>query len=110
MKKVLFLFLVTLAVNLGVNAEEGKEEKSLKTSFEVMVIDAETEEPIPAAKIKIGKNEQEAYTDFDGFAQFDELTKGIYDIEISFISYKKQQLKAFQLDNSSNKLLIKLQP
>lgn len=110
MKNVLILFLGLLLTNLSVSAEEGNKEERERISLEVIVIDALTEDPIPAAKIKIGQKEVEAYTDFDGFAELKQLDQGLYDIEISFISYEKQQLSAFQLDKSSSRLLIKLQP
>lgn len=110
MKNVLILFLGLLLTNLSVNAEEGNKEEKEAISLEVIVIDALTEDPIPAVKIKIGQKEVEAYTDFDGFAELKQLEQGQYDIEISSISYEKQQLSAFQLDKSSNRLLVKLQP
>jgi hypothetical protein len=109
MRKVLFALLF-VAVIPSAYATGEKEENKLISSFEIIVVDAETEEPVPAAKIKIGEKEYEAYTDFDGFAEFKDLVKGEYNIEVSFVSYEKQQIKAFQLDNSSNRLLIKLKP
>lgn len=110
MKKVLFIFLGMLIASLPILAEEGNNEEKTTISLEVIVIDALTEDPIPAAKIKIGQKEVEAYTDFEGYAEVKQLEQGQYDIEISFISYEKQQLSSFKLDKSSNKLLVKLQP
>jgi hypothetical protein len=110
MKKVLFIFLGMLIASLPILAEEGNNEEKATISLEVIVIDALTEDPIPAAKIKIGQKEVEAYTDFEGYAEVKQLEQGQYDIEISFISYEKQQLSSFKLDKSSNKLLVKLQP
>jgi hypothetical protein len=109
MKKVLVLILLLSSLLTFANGGENENESSSVQSFEVIVIDALTEDPIPAAKIKIGQKEVEAYTDFDGFAELKQLDQGLYDIEISFISYEKQQLSAFQLDKSSSRLLIKLQ-
>jgi hypothetical protein len=110
MKNVLLLLFGLVLLNLPLSAEEGKKEEKEVISLEIMVIDALTEDPIPAAKIKIGQKEIEAYTDFDGMAEIQQLNQGLYDIEISFISYQKQQLSAFNVDKSSNKLLVKLQP
>lgn len=105
---LLALFLLCFFTLLAEGEETG--EKKEQTSLKVMVVDAETQDPIPAAKVKIGQNEVEAYTDFDGLAEFKEMAKGKYDIEISFISYQKKEIHAFQLDQASNLLLVKLNP
>jgi hypothetical protein len=78
------------------------------TRAEIIVIDSQTEEPIPAAQIKIAQKEVEAYTDFDGLAEIKNLSVGSYDIEISFISYEKLNLKGFYLDQQSRQLVVKL--
>lgn len=91
-------------------SEEGKEETKEVISLEILVIDALSEEPIPAAKIIIDQKEVEAYTDFDGMVKFNDVVKGSHDIEITFISYQKKQFKAFYLDQANNRLLVKLQP
>ena len=80
---LLFLFLFCFFKLLAEGEENG--EKKEQTSLKVMVVDAETQDPIAAAKVKIGQNEVEAYTDFDGLAEFKEMTLGQYDIEISYI-------------------------
>lgn len=110
MRKVLFCLLVVTAVNLNVFAENGKEENKATISFEILVIDAITEEPLPAVKIKMETITLEVYTGFDGMLEIKEITQGMYDIEISFISYKKQQFNGLKLDKSTNRLIIKLQP
>ena len=104
MRKIVICALLFLAASFSVSAEEGEEAKETKTSFEVMVFDAETDEPIPAAKIKFSEEDIETYTDFDGYAQIKDLTQGVYNIEISFISYKKQYFKSFQIYKATNKL------
>ena len=110
MRKVLiFIFGFLLSYGFVEAGKDKKEEKSV-IPFKVIVIDAETEDSIPAAKVKVGKNEAEAYTDFDGSADFEGLIQGRYDIEVSFISYKKQQISAYQLDKLNHQLLIKLNP
>ena len=110
MKNILFFLLCSFLSFLPAKAEEGNKEEKEFLSFEIIVIDSETDEPLPAAKIKIEQKEVEAYTDFDGFAQLKPLESGVYDIEISSISYQKHHLKDFKLDNTTNKLLVKLQP
>ncbi|MCG8308615.1 MAG: carboxypeptidase-like regulatory domain-containing protein [Cytophagales bacterium] len=110
MRKGIYCLIFAILASLCVYAKEGKTENSAKTTLEVIVVDAETDEPIPAVKIKIGEKEYEAYTDFDGLVKFNEVPQGSYDIEVSFISYEKRRLKAYQVNNTSNKLLIKLKP
>ena len=109
--KILSLLLVSFVL-VCATEKKGEEESDIqvKTTLEVLVIDESTEEPITAAKIKIAKNNKEAYTDFDGIAKIEDVIDGSYDIEISFISYEKQQFKAFQLDKYNNKLIVKLNP
>ena len=111
MKNALLIFICLFITLVTVQAEEGKvEEKKEIISFEIMVIDANTEEPIPAAKIIIDQKEVGTYTNFDGIVKLDDMLKGSHDIEITFISYQKQQYKAFVLDESNSRLLVKLQP
>lgn len=109
MKKIVLVFVLLSSM---VYANPGKENKENSTveSFKIIVIDAKTEEPIPAAQIKIKEKNEEAYTDFDGFAEIKNITPGTYDIEISLISYKKEQLKNFELNESNHQLLVKLNP
>ncbi len=108
MKRILFTFICVAISILPSFSEGGKEETKEAISFEIMVIDELTEEPIPAAKIIIDQKEIEAYTDFDGIVKINEVLKGSHDIEISFISYQKQHYKAFLLDKSNNRLLVKM--
>ena len=93
---------------LDVNAEKGEENKET-TSFEILVIDANTEEPLPAARIKFKQKNIEAFTDFDGIYTIDELPKGTYSLEVSFISYQIYRVKDLFIGESSNKILVKLQ-
>lgn len=110
MRNVLFLFTAFIFVCANLNKGNKNVESDAKSSLEILVIDASTEEPITAAKVIIDQKIHEAYTDFDGVVKFTEVIKGPHDIEISFISYKKQQIKAFQLNNDNNKLIVKLKP
>ena len=106
-KVVLLLFVLFHALAFAAPGEE-KEESSVVESVEIIVVDAETEEPLPAALIKISEINMEAYTDLDGFAKFVSLKKGFYDLDISFISYKKVHLEDFLIDNANHQIIIKL--
>jgi hypothetical protein len=109
MKSIVLIFI--LLGSLGYpNPGKETEENAVIESFQIMVLDANTEEPIPAAQIKIKQKDQEAYTDFDGFAEMKNITAGIYDIEISLVSYKNKLLKDFQLTQDNHQLLVRLHP
>ena len=112
MRKVTFLLIafILLSANVKKENERNEGEAKDKSTLEILVIDELTEDPIVAAKIKIDQNGQEAYTDFDGIAKIEDLAKGPYDIEISFISYKKRLLNAYEFNQSNRKLIVKLQP
>jgi len=109
MKKIVLIFIFLGSIAYA-NPGEENDGKVVVESFKVIVIDAETEEPIPAAQIKIKQKDQEAYTDFDGLAELKNITSGIYDIEISLISYKNKLLKDFQLTQDNDQLLVRLNP
>jgi hypothetical protein len=108
---ILVLFIAGFSISSFADPSGDKKTNLLQVeSLKILVLDAETEEPIPAAKVKINENSLEAYTDFDGFIDFKNLRVGSYDIEVSFISYQKERLESIQVDNTNNQLVIKLRP
>lgn len=111
MRGIVLLLLVCIFNLSNANTPGGKEEnKQFVETFEILVIDADSEEAIPAAQIKINEKELKAYTDFDGLAEFKNVPNGIYDIEISLVSYQKAHLKAYKIDQNNHQLVIKLNP
>lgn len=110
MKKTLILSIFCLNMVFSVFGGEGNTVNLKSTSIEIVVVDATTDEPVPAAKVILNQDSLETYTDFEGFVRIDNISPGSYDIEISFISYKSQYLKAYDINKAYNKLLIKLQP
>ena len=109
--KVYFLFIVLLFVSFTSFSTGGNEKDETKTcSLEVLVIDALSEEPIPAACIKLINKQKETYTNLDGLAVFEDVTEGIYDIDVAFISYDNQHITGYNLDAKTSKILVKLQP
>ena len=107
-----FAILLVSLISLCANVKDDKKNPKLESEFtvEFLVIDAFTEEPIPAAQINIKQYNLQTYTDFDGIAKIEHVKSGRYDLEISFASYKKKQLKAYQLNRSNSKITVKLQP
>ena len=112
MRNVSFLFIafILLSANIKKENKRSESESKEKSTLEILVIDELTEEPIIAAKIKIDQISHEAYTDFDGIVKIEDLSKGPYDIEISFISYKKRMLNNYEFNQSNRKLVVKLHP
>ena len=91
----------------GIGAISEDETAIEKIDFKIMVMDAMTDDPIPAAKISI-ENRKEAYTDFNGIVILEEMILGTYNIEISFASYQKKHFKDFHIKEKDQKLLVKL--
>ena len=106
MRDVLLLFFAFIFLC----ATDKSVESEVKSSMELLVLDASTEEPITTAKINIDQKTHEAYTDFDGIVKFTDVIVGMHNTEVSLVTYQKQQLNAFQVSKDNNKLIVKLQP
>lgn len=67
-----------------------------------VVVDSETKEPIPAARVEILNETQnkDIYTDFDGNFELDSLSDSTK-IRISFISYEDKVLTYEDIKNNS---------
>jgi hypothetical protein len=105
MKLIVFLAL-TLFTNPELEALNGKEVE--KIQFSCTVIEDMTGEPIPGASITIKEINQEIYTDFDGNFTIEDLASGTYNLEVSFVSFEKKELKDLQISNEHNSMLIRL--
>lgn len=110
MKISLFILLIIIALPGYTSSGEKKEESNLVESFEIVVIDASTEDPIPAALVKIMDIELEAYTDFDGLVKFQSIQSGQHDLEVSLVSYQKMLLENFRIDQNNRQIVVKLHP
>ena len=73
-----------------------------------MVVEESTGDPLTGALIKIQGVEKEYFTDFEGIFSINELKPGIYNIEISFISFNSRELKEIYLDHTNNDIFISL--
>lgn len=79
-----------------------------KIQFNGTVIEDLTGEPIPGATIFIEEFNQKIYTDFDGNFTIRNLTPGTYNLEVSYVSFEKKELKELQISDDHNSLLIRL--
>lgn len=110
MKLMLFLLLIIVDLPAFISSGEGKEESGLIESFEIIVIDAQTEEPVTAALVKIMDIELEAYTDFDGLVKFQSIQSGQHDLEVSLVSYQKVLLEDLRVDQNNRQIVVRLHP
>ena len=108
MLKIAFILLISNFTSIIEPGE--KKENVMLESVDIMVIDAITEEPVPAAQVEIENSEIKAYTDFDGLVKLTGISSGTYNIKISLISYQNAKLQDLLIDSQNNKILIKLQP
>ena len=102
---VIFYLLISDAIEKEIKNDQVFANK--KINLEIRVVDALTDDPLPAAKILI-KNGKETYTNFEGTVVVEDIKLGTYDIEISFTSYQKLLLEAFQVKEPNQKLVIRL--
>ena len=110
MKKLIYISVILLLSAFGFKVENkvDKNEANVMTSVEIIVIDAETEEPVPAALVKFNDIDLKAYTDFDGLVSFQSIRNGRYNLEVSLVSYSSTHLRDFQIDQSNNQIVVKL--
>jgi hypothetical protein len=110
MKKLIYISVILLLSAFGFKVENkvGKNEANVMTSVEIIVIDAETEEPVPAALVKFNDIDLKAYTDFDGLVSFQSIQNGRYNLEVSLVSYSSTHLRDFKIDQSNNQIVVKL--
>lgn len=78
-------------------------------TFSGLVVEASTGEPLPGATVLIKELDEKIYTDFDGKFYIESLKPGIYDIEISFISFEEEKLSGVTINQTNNSLLVSLE-
>ncbi len=105
MKLIVFLAF-TLFTNPELETLHSKEVE--KVQFSGTVIEDISGEPLPGASITVKEINQEIYTDFDGNFTIEDLAPGTYNLEVSFVSFEKKELKDLQISNEHNSMLIRL--
>jgi hypothetical protein len=105
MKLIAILALLLLTNPELENMENNKVEK---IQFTGTVIEELTGEPIPGATVHILDSDQKIYTDFEGNFTIDNLTPGTYNLEVSFVSFGKKELKDLEISEKQHSLLIRL--
>jgi hypothetical protein len=67
------------------------------SSIHGRIIDKSTGEPLAGVSIKIEGTNLEVYSDFEGNFSFQNITPGIFNLKVSFVSYKENILKDINL-------------
>ena len=88
MKKLIFAFFIFFSC-FG---------QDLKISG--LVLDELTSKPIPLANISLLGEPQGTVTDRSGFFEINNLSPGLYNLQVSFIGYKTKILYEIELTNS----------
>jgi hypothetical protein len=105
MKLIAFLALLLLT-NPEVENLENKGADNVR--FTGTVVEELTGEPIPGASIYISGSDRPIYTDFEGNFTIEDLTPGTYNLEISFVSFEKKELKNLEISSEQHSMLIRL--
>jgi hypothetical protein len=103
--KVLSLVLVLFLANPD---KENVISNNETVNFYGMVVEEATGEPLTGVQVYIPEIDQEVYTDFDGNFELNNLKPGEYNVEISFISFKKKELNKLKIEPDNNTILISL--
>lgn len=110
MIKLVFIFLIISGLFENPIELASGERPSDQITVEGIVVDKETNEPLPGAKIEIKELKTEIYSDFDGKFIIQSFKPGIYTLNASLISYQSKELKEFNLSSPNNSLIIALNP
>jgi len=112
MKKVLIVLALVMSIS-QVRADEPEKDMPLAkatTQIEGKVIDHMTGEALVGVTLKLSGSEKKTYSDLDGNFKFDEISTGIYDIEIDYVSYNDVTLKSVSTASSDVKIKVQLEP
>jgi hypothetical protein len=101
--------IIILTFLIFTNPElENLESAADKIQFSGTVIEELTGEPVPGATIYIQETDQEVFTDFDGNFTINDFTPGTYNLEVSFVSFEKEELTELRIDRENSSMLIRL--
>lgn len=114
MKTIIFqiaaiLFLGTASVFAGNTVTEGHDKNNeTQITFKGKVIDKNNGEALAGALISVEGTNIKVFSDLDGNFNFS-IKPGIYNLEIDYISYGKNNVKNYAVDNTNNILVFQLE-
>lgn len=89
-RKIFFSIGLFLAVNISVKADGDKPQT---TSSKLVIKDAVTQELLPGVTVKIDNSKETLYTDLNGEVTLNTIKGLKYDVSISYIGYKSDNLR-----------------
>jgi len=110
MKIILTALLLAISTLTVCGANKNKENKNSKESTEAVVlmgtvVDESTGEALPGVRIKIDGMSQNVYTDLDGNFEVLDIKAGTYNLEISLVSYKDNNINDVIISSGSKSAL-----
>lgn len=110
MKKVLFVFLMAFSISaVSANEPENNPAKSTTSQIEGTVADHLTGEALVGVCLMLKGSDKKTYTDLKGNFKIEGVTKGTYDIDIDYVSYKDITLKNVSTFSPKVKLKVELE-
>jgi len=112
MKKILTLLTLTFITvsftfaNIENDPKVSADSKQV-VSLQGKIIDKTNAEPLTGALVKIVGTNFETYTDFEGNFSFQNITPGLFNLNISLVSYKDNFIKDINI-SSENQSVIKI--
>ena len=103
--KIISFIAFILLINPG---GEEKINENATVDLYGTVIEDMTGEPIPGASVYFQEIDQTIYTDFDGNFALEDLKPGEYNIEVSFISFEKMEIRKYSILKDSTSLMVRL--
>lgn len=104
--KFKFVISVLLLVFIPLIISAGNYSGTLKG----IIVDSETNEPVPNAVIKISEKESYLTTNIDGTFSIPKLEEGRYTFEVSHLAYDKNIITFLYSESSEKNLIIYLKP
>ena len=110
MKNILILLFLAFTTLTVWGANENKDNKNSKESTEAIVlmgtvVDESTGEALPGVRIKIDSLSQDVYTDLDGNFEVRDMKAGTYNLEITLVSYRDNNIRNLVISSGSKNAL-----
>lgn len=107
---IILIVALVIGINFSYAGNENETENAAPTSsLSGTIVDKISGETLAGVKVKLDKNDQIVFTDFDGNFTFENLPPGDYELEVSMISYEKSELKVKHDAKNADPLQVNLE-
>lgn len=96
---IVFLAIFSVSLFAGNETKSSAPETAATASLTLSVKDKITGEPLAGVLITIQETGTKAYTDLEGFCNFQNIPAGKYNISTSYVSYSETVLKEIKVAN-----------